>query len=102
MIGGNEMLAAIFDPFDRAAKAKGSRAHQNVFRIKFPADAEAAADVTLVKLYGSGLAPEHPGDLVAIPMRHLGGAMQFEHVACGVIAGDRAARFKRHAGMPPD
>ena len=35
-------------------------------------------------------------------MRHLGGAVQFKHVARRVVAGDGAARFQRHAGMPAD
>ena len=40
--------------------------------------------------------------LLAVPMRHLGGAVHFENVACGVIARDRAACFHRHAGMAAD
>ena len=43
-----------------------------------------------------------PRDLIAIPMRHLGGAMQFEHLAGAVVAPDGAAGLERHAGMAPD
>ena len=35
-------------------------------------------------------------------MRDLGGAVQFEHVARGIVAADGAARFHRHAGMAAD
>ena len=35
-------------------------------------------------------------------MRHLGGAVQLQHVARGVVARDRAARLQRHAGMAAD
>ena len=49
-----------------------------------------------------GIAPEHAGDAVAVPVRHLGGAVQLEHVAGGVVARDRAAGFQRHAGMAAD
>ena len=35
-------------------------------------------------------------------MRHLGGAVQFENVARGVVAADRAARLQRHAGVAAD
>ena len=47
MVGGDEMFAAVLDPFDRAAQAQRSGAHQHVFRIKFAANAEAAADMAL-------------------------------------------------------
>ena len=96
------MLAAVLDPFDRAAKVQRGGANQNVFRIKFAADAEAAANMALVELHGSRCAAEHAGELVSVPMRHLGGAVQFEYIARRIIAGDGAARFQRHAGMPPD
>ena len=35
-------------------------------------------------------------------MRDLGGAVQLEHVARGIVAADGAARFHRHAGMAAD
>ena len=35
-------------------------------------------------------------------MRHLGGAVQFENVARGVVAADGAAGLQRHAGVPAD
>ena len=41
-------------------------------------------------------------ELVAVAVRHLGGAVQFEHVARRVVARDRAARLQRHAGMAAD
>ncbi len=47
-------------------------------------------------------AAEHAGDVVAVPVRHLGGAVHFQHVARGVVDADRAARFHRHAGMAAD
>ena len=102
MIGGNQMLAAILDPFDRPPQAQRRGAYQHVLRINLAADAEAAADMPFVEVNRRGRASKHPRDLVAVPVRHLGGAMQFEHVARRVVAGDGAAGFQRHAGMPPD
>ena len=48
------------------------------------------------------VAPEHAGDLVPVPVRHLGGAVQFQHVAGSVVARNRAAGLERHARMPAD
>src|ERR1700728_1235595 len=45
---------------------------------------------------------EHAGNLVAIPMRHLGGAMEFEDIASGIVSRDGAARFEWNARMPAD
>ncbi len=56
----------------------------------------------LVEVNTRGIATEHAGDLVSIPMWNLGGAVQFEHVTRRVIARNRAARFHRHAGMAAD
>ena len=52
MVGGDQMLAPILDPFDRAAEFQRGGADQNIFRIEFAANAEAAADMALVKLHG--------------------------------------------------
>ena len=39
---------------------------------------------------------------VAVPVRHLRRAVQLQHVARRVVAGDGAARLHRHAGVPAD
>ena len=49
-----------------------------------------------------GIAAQHAGDAVAIPVRDLGGAVKLQHVVGGVVAGDRAAGLERNAGMAPD
>ena len=40
--------------------------------------------------------------LLAVAVRHLGGAVQFQHVARGVVAGDGAAGLQRHRRMAAD
>ena len=102
MIGGDQVLTAVLDPFHRPAKPQRRRADQDILGIKLAADAEAAADMALVKMNPRRREPEHPGDLIAIPVRHLGGAMQLEYLARAVIAADRAAGLERYAGMAPD
>ena len=47
MIGGEQMLAAVLDPFDRpAGQARGKR-NEKILGIELAARAEAAADVVL-------------------------------------------------------
>ena len=50
MVGRDQMLAPILDPFDRLLELQRGGADQHVFRIHFAADAEAAADIAFVKL----------------------------------------------------
>ena len=101
MVGGDQMLAAILDPLDRPLQAQRRRAHQNVLGIKLAADAEAAADMPLVQVNRRRGASKHAGNLIPIPMRHLGGAVKLEDIARCVISGDGAAGFDRDAGMAP-
>ena len=52
VIGGDEMLAPVLDPFHRAAQPHGADADQDILRIKLAADAEASPDVRLVHMDG--------------------------------------------------
>ncbi len=47
VVGGDQMLATVLYPFDRRAKLQRGGTHQQIFGIKFAADAEATPDVTL-------------------------------------------------------
>ena len=40
MIGGDQMLAPVLDPFDRSPKRQGRRADENIFGIDFAANTE--------------------------------------------------------------
>ena len=102
MVGGDQVLAAVLDPFHRTAEALGGDQYQNVFRIEFAAHAEAAAGVAFVEVDLRRRDPEHAHQRVLVPMRHLGGAVQFEHVMGGVVEADGAAGLHRHAGMTAD
>ena len=59
MIGGDQVLAPVLDPLDRRFELQRGGANQHVLRIKFAADAEAAADMALVKLHGVPRPAEH-------------------------------------------
>ena len=50
MVGGDQMLAAVLDPFHRPVEPHRRDADQHVLGIKLAADAEAAADVGLEAL----------------------------------------------------
>ena len=100
VVGGDQMLAPVLDPFHRALQPHRRDADQDVLGIELAADAEAAADVRLVALHRRRRAVEHARDQLLVAVRHFGGAVQFQHVARGVVAAERAARLQRHAGVP--
>ena len=102
MVRGDQVLAAILDPLDRPAQAHRRGTHQHVFGIKLAADTETAADMPFVEVHRRRRAPEHAGNLGAVPMRHLGGAMKLEHVLGRVVTRNGAAGLDRDGGMPPD
>ena len=102
VIGGDQVLAPVLDPFHRPVEPQRGEADQHVLGIKLAANAEAAADMALEQMHARGIAAQHAGDIVAVPVRHLGCAVELQHVARGVIAGDGAARFQRNARMAPD
>ena len=102
MIGGDQMLAAVLDPFHRAIEPQRAETDEHVLGIKLAAHAEAAAGVAFMQMHGGGRQPEHARQAVAVPMRHFGGAEELEHVARRVVAGDGAARLQRHAAVAAD
>jgi hypothetical protein len=71
MIRGDQVLAAVLDPFHRAAETKRCETHQYILRIHLAADAEAAADMAFEQIGVFGGAAKHFRKLVAIPVRHL-------------------------------
>ena len=99
VVGGDQVLAAILDPFHRTVEPHRGDADQHVLGIKLAANAKAAADMRLVALHRRRRPAEHARDQFLVPVRHLGGAVQLQHVARSVVAAERAARLQRHAGM---
>ena len=102
MVGGDQVFAPVFNPFDRLLEVQRRGADQHVFRVHFAADAETAADVALMELNLVGRAPEHQRETIPVPVRDFGGAVHLQNVFGFVIAGDGAARFHRHAAVAPD
>jgi hypothetical protein len=102
VIGGDQMLAPVLDPLHRPAEPHGDDADQHVLRIELATDAEAAAHVRFVHVNRGGREAEHAREQIAIAVRHLGGTVQLENIARGVVAADRAPRLERNAGMAAD
>ncbi len=102
VIGRHQMLAPVLDPFDRPAEPHRREADEKILRVELAADAEAAAGIAFLEHDGSGAAAEHAGERIAVAVRHLRGAVQFDDVARRIMARQGAARFERHAAMPAD
>src|ERR1700722_18854356 len=102
MIGGHQMLVPILDPLHRSPQPQCRETDQNVLRIEFAANSESTAYMSLEQMNGRGAALERAREQVTGAVWHLGGAMQLEDIADGVVASERAARFQRHAGMAAD
>ena len=94
MVGREQMLPAVLDPFHRTAgEARGER-YEEIFRIEFPTHAEAAADVVFHQAdrgfrHAHLLCQDAP-----VGKRHLGRAMKGEPAV--LPFGDEAAQFHRH------
>ncbi len=102
MIGGNQMFAPVFDPLDRLSELQRGCADKHIFRVHFPANAEASADVALIELHLIRMPAKHERQPVSVPVRHLGGAMHLQNIIGLVVARDGAARLHRDAAVPAD
>ncbi len=102
MIGGDQVLATVLDPFHRSIEFLGGDADEKILWIHLAANAEAAADMGFVHMHRTRRNLQHAGQQFLIAVRHLGGAVQLQNTPRGVVVTDRAARLQRHAGMPAD
>ena len=59
MIGGEQVLAPILDPFDRPAQTNGGDADQDILGIKLAAHPEASAHMQLVQMQRRRASLEH-------------------------------------------
>ncbi len=101
LVGGDQVLAPVFDPFDRPPQSQCRERRQHVFRIKLAAHPETTADMTFKEMHRGRGAAEHSCQGIPVPVRHLGGAVHFERVGGRLVADDGAACFQRHAGVSP-
>jgi hypothetical protein len=86
MVRSHQVLAAVLDPFDRVTEPECGEADQEVLGVKLAANAEATAGVALFQHHSGGAATEETGERVAVAVRHLGGSVQLQHVARGLVA----------------
>jgi len=55
--------------------------------------------MALMKVHRGRGAAQHARDAVAVPVRHLGGAVHFQDIAGSVVTRDGASGLDRHPGM---
>ena len=101
LVGAHEMLAPILDPFHRTLEAQGGDEDQNVLGVDLAANAETPAHMIFEEVQRCRRAPEHARQRLTVLVRHLGRAMELQHITRAVIAPDGAARLQRHARMAP-
>src|SRR5215468_6280412 len=98
MIRRHQMLATVFDPFDRLSQIDRGERDKKVFRIKLTADAEAAADIVFDKVQ---LVLRHFEKIcggLPIEMGQLGYAPNRQLSLAAVESGDQTSGFHRVAG----
>ncbi len=100
MVGGEEMLAAVLDPLDRAPDRARSKGNEEIFRIELAAHAESAADVVLDHADRALCHAELLCEDAPVGKRHLGGAMDSEPAVAPF--GEDAAQLHRHRGVALD
>ena len=90
--GADEILAAVFDPFDRAAKLSGGPQQHHPLGVQRVLDAETAADIGGGDQHALGRQAEHAGgELIADGVHAGGGDQQMERIV--LEAADRGTGF---------
>ncbi len=102
VIGSHQMLVSVLDPFDRPPQSHCGDADEKIFGVELAAHAKPAAGVAFLQHHGCCAAAKHARQRVAVAVRYLGRAVQFQHVVGGVEAGERAARLDRYGTVPAD
>ena len=99
VIGRHQVLAAILDPFDRAADMAGRERDEKILGIELAAHAEAAADIELDHVDGLLGKPQHGREHATVEEQDLGGAENDELLLRRIPFGDEAAGLQRHRGQ---
>ncbi len=102
VVGGHQMLASVLDPFDRPPEAQRGDRDEEVFGVEFAPDAKSATGIAFLQDHRRRAATERARQRVAVAVRHLGGAEQFEHVPSGIEVGEGTPRLERYAAVPAD
>ena len=97
VIGGDQVLAAILDPFHRTPSEPRGKWNQKILGVEFTLDPEPAADVDLDHVDCVFLDAEHRRERAAIEEQHLGRAKNSE--PAGVPFRDLPARLERQSGQ---
>ena len=96
VVGCEQMLAPVLDPFHRPADKARRERNQKILRIEFAAHAEAAADVVLDHADGLLGQAQMLRQNAAVGERHLGGAVHGQLCRRRVPVGHKPARLHHH------
>ena len=99
MVGRNQMLAPVFDPFDWPPEPQSRKTSENVFRIEFATNTEPSASMAFEQVYRGRAAFQDLRQEIAGPMRYLCGAVHLENIAYGIEARDNTPGLQRHPGV---
>lgn len=83
-----EILRAVFDPTDGLAKTHRGEGNQKIFRIKFAAGPEAAADFGFDEMNAALRQADEVGENAPVGVRHLGRSPHREEPAALVEFSD--------------
>ncbi len=97
MVGRNQMLTPVLDPFDGTTDQAGGEGDQKIFRIELAAHAKAATHIVLNKADQAFHDSHLLGEDAAVGERHLGGTVDREPFP--VPFGDETARLQWHRRM---
>jgi hypothetical protein len=88
VIGGYQMLVPVLDPFDGPPQSHCRDADKKIFGVELAANPEPAAGIAFLQHHRARAAAEHARHGVAVAVRYLGRAVQFQHVTGGVEASE--------------
>ena len=91
VVGGDHVLAAVFDPLDGTAELDGGEGDDEVLGVELASDAEATTDVALDEVDAVLGHLEEGGEDATVEVWDFGLAPDGEFLAAWVIGGEKAA-----------
>src|SRR5512136_1176265 len=99
MVNGEQVLAAILDPFHRPVDFASRERNEEIFGVEFAAHAKTAADIELKQVDGAFRQVKHLCQRAAIEEIDFGRATDFQTSRRSIPFGDYAARLHRQRRM---
>ena len=81
VVGGHQMLVPVLDPFDRPPQSHCGDADEKIFGVELAAYSKPTPGIAFLQHHRRRAAAEHARQCVAVAVRHLGRAVQFQHIS---------------------